>query len=257
MPREPQRRTKETSSPDLRGRVTSVGPTDFVLKQFDGTSEIVNTTTTTTYTEPGSAVAPTGVVDGEHVVATLDVRASSPTATSVTVEPERVGGRVSNVSGSTLTVTTRDGTDSVIVTADTKYLEKDATPTGVTAGEIITAFGLPDPSTPGALDAQIISIFSPPPAQPVTPAPVPQPPAPQPQPQPQPQPVAASQPQAVAPASPPSHSGWTPGQPATPHPDDGQGPVGWGRSTPSQGSPVPHGSANGHGLSGGSGFGGR
>ena len=165
-----------TSTPDLRGRVASVGSGGFVLKKFDGTTETVDTTPTTTYSEPGSSVAPAGVTDGENVAVTLDPTVSSPTVTSVMVELERVGGRVTNVSGSTLTVATRHGSETVDVSPDTRYLEKGASPTGVGTGELITALGLPDPSTPAALDAQVVVIFSPPHLQTV-----PTPPRPQPQ----------------------------------------------------------------------------
>ncbi len=99
-----------TSAPDLRGRVTSVASGDFVLQKHDGSTETVDTTPSTTYSEPGSSVAPSGVLDGESVAVTLDPTASSPTATNVGVFPERVSGRVTNVSGSTLTVTNRHGT---------------------------------------------------------------------------------------------------------------------------------------------------
>ena len=92
------------SSPDLRGRVTSVASGDFVLQKYDGTTETVDTTDATTYSEPGSSIAPPGVYDGENVAVTLDPTASSPTATNVVVFPEKVGGRVTNVAGSTVTL---------------------------------------------------------------------------------------------------------------------------------------------------------
>lgn len=84
---------------DLHGRVASVGSGDVVLKRFDGTSETITTTSATSYSEPGSFVAPTGVLDGGNVAVTLDPTASSPTASNVTVVPARVGGRVTNVAG--------------------------------------------------------------------------------------------------------------------------------------------------------------
>ena len=121
---------ERTSSPDLRGRVTSVASGDFVIQKYDGTTQTVDTTGATTYSEPGSSVAPPGVYDGENVAVTLDPTASSPTATNVVVFPEKVSGRVTNVAGSTVTLTNRRGTDTVIVSPSTKYYEKGATPTG-------------------------------------------------------------------------------------------------------------------------------
>jgi hypothetical protein len=242
---------ERTSSPDLRGRVTSVASGDFVLQKYDGTTETVDTTDATTYSEPGSSIAPPGVYDGENVAVTLDPTASSPTATNVVVFPEHLGGRVTKVAGPTVTLTNQRGTHTVIVSPSTKYYEKGASPTAVSNGELVTVYGLPDAGTPGELDAQVIAIFGP-----GTP---PQPPA-QPQPQ-QPQlqqtrPTAAAVTQGagvgtpeVQPAVPqtPTHGapggGWSaPSGPAVPHEPAG--------------TPVPLG---GHSLGGlgGQGFGHR
>ena len=142
-----------------------------MLQKYDGTTETVDTTDATTYSEPGSSIAPPGVYDGENVAVTLDPTASSPTATNVVVFPEKLGGRVTNVAGSTVTLTNKRGTDTVIVSPSTKYYEKGASPTAVSNGEVVTVFGLPDAGTPGELDAQVVAIFSPAtPPQPQQPA---------------------------------------------------------------------------------------
>ena len=236
-----------TSSPDLRGRVTSVASSEFVLQKYDGSTETVDTTPSTTYSEPGSSVAPPGVLDGKNVAVTLDPTASSPTATNVVVFPERVSGRVANVSGSTLTVTNRRGTDTVLVSPSTKYYEKGTTPTGVSQGELVSAFGVPDSSTRGELDAQVVAIFGPQPPTPVT------------QQQPQP-PTPVTHPQPVAPTSgagaPAPHFGTPTVQPGDPE-SGGQTPMGWNRPTPNGGTSS-HGSWGGHGGPGGQGgFGGH
>ena len=175
---------EKTSSPDLRGRATSVASGDFVLQKYDGTTETVDTTDATTYSEPGSSIAPPGVYDGENVAVTLDPTASSPTATNVVVFPERLAGRVTNVAGSTVILSNTRGTDTVIVSPSTKYYQKGADPTAVSSGDVVTVFGLSDPGIPGELDAQVVAIFSP--AAP--PQPQPQPPRPQSQQPQQPQP---------------------------------------------------------------------
>lgn len=225
------------SSPDLRGRVASVASGDFVLQKYDGSTETVDTTDATTYSEPGNSVAPPGVYDGENVAVTLDPTTSSPTATNVLVFPERVGGRVSNVTGSTVTLTTKRGTDTVIVSPSTKYYQKGANPTGVSAGEGVSVFGLPDSSTPGELDAQVVAIFSPP----ATPAPQPQPPTPQPQ-QPTPSPQTTQPQPTTAAVTQWPHAGTPAVQPAAPH-----SPGGW--SAPS-GLPATHGAWGGPGAQG-------
>jgi hypothetical protein len=242
------------SAPDLRGRVTSVASGDFVIQRYDGTTETVDTTDATTYSEPGSSIAPPGVYNGENVAVTLDPTASSPTATSVLVFPERVSGRVANVAGSTVALANKRGTDTVIVSSSTQYYQKDATPTAVSDGEIVTVFGLPDASTPSELDAQVVAIFSPA-AQPQPPQP-PQPPTQQPEPTP-PATAAVTQgaqpgkpePQPTAPKAPPAGGGWSApsGQPA-PH-GNWSGPG-------APGGPVPRGGGSPGGY-GGQGFGHR
>ena len=94
--------------------------------------------------------------------------------------PKGSVGHVANVAGSTVTVTNRTGTDTVLVSLSTKYFQKGATPTGVSQGELVSAFGLPDSATPGGIGAQVVAIFRPPPPQPQpqTPAPTTQPPSP-------------------------------------------------------------------------------
>jgi hypothetical protein len=238
-----------TSSPDLRGRVTSVASGDFVVQKYDGTTDTVDTTDATTYSEPGSSIAPPGVYNGENVAVTLDPTASSPTATSVVVFPERVSGRVANIAGSTVTLSNKRGTDAVIVSSSTKYYQKGATPTAVSDGENVTVFGLPDASTPSELDAQVVAIFSP-----ATP--------PQPQPQ-QTQPIQPTPPttatvtrgtqpgsaesQPTAPKAPAAGGGWSaPSGPSAPHGNGG------GPGTP--GGPGPRGGGSPGGF-GGQGFG--
>lgn len=225
---------ERTSSPDLQGRVTSVASGDFVLQKHDGTTETVDTTDATTYSEPGTAVAPEGLQDGEHVAVELDSTASSPTATNVIVFPERISGRVSNVAGSTVTLANKRGTDTVLVSSSTKYYEKGVTATSVSNGELVSVFGLPDPGTPGELDAQVVAIFSP------APPPAPRPAATTPSvPQPHPQPVRA-------PVSPGPHVGDPQGQPVAPPSGRAPGAPGWGQ-------PTPNGASFGHGPSGGPG----
>ena len=208
-----------TFSPDLRGRVTSVASGDFVIQKYDGTTETVDTTNGTTYGEPGTSVALPGVQDGENVAITLDPSASSPTATNVVVFPERVSGRVSNVAGSTVTLSNRRGTDTVLVSPSTKYYEKGTSPTGVSDGQLVTAFGLPDATTPGELDAQVVAIFGP---------------APQPAPQPVPTPAPATTPATTA-VTPGPQPGGPQVQPPAPQTPRAPSTTSWNRSTPGGG----------------------
>jgi hypothetical protein len=219
-----------TSSPDLRGRVTSVASGDFVIQKYDGTTDTVETTDATTYSEPESSIAPPGVYDGENAAVTLDPTASSPTATNVVVFPERVSGRVTNSAGSTVTLTTKRATDTVIVSSSTKYFQKGATPSAVSDGEDVTVFGLPDAATPGELDAQVVAIFSP-----ATP--------------PQPQ---QTQPQQTQPTQPTTAAATQGAQPGTPwaQPTTSKAPPTGGDWSAPSGQPAPHGHWGGPGTPG-------
>jgi hypothetical protein len=162
----------DSSNPSLHGRVESVGSGEFVVKTFHGGTVTVDTTGTTAYSELGNSAPLPGVVDGEWVAISLDPLAQAPTATSVTVFPESVGGKVTGVSGSNVTLASRQGARTVLLTPSTTFVQKDAAPTGVSVGELVVAAGLPDPSTPTTLDAQRVFI--------VTPHTAPNPPQPQP-----------------------------------------------------------------------------
>jgi hypothetical protein len=226
-----------SSSPDLRGRVTSVASGAFVIQKYDGTTETVDTTDGTTYAEPGGSVALPGVVSAENVAASLDPSASSPTATNVVVFPERVSGHVTNVAGSTITLSNRRGTHTVLVSSDTKYDEKGTSPTGVSDGEHVIAFGLPDTTTQGALDAQVVAIFGP---------------TPQPHPQPTPPPTPAAT--TVTPGPQP---GGPQDQPAPPRAPSTPSTTSWNHPAPSgaaftHGSPGGPGNPDGPGSRGGS-----
>lgn len=165
-----------SSSSSLDGRVVSVGSGNFVLQTERGNSVTVDTTGSTAYTELGNPAALSGVLDGEWVTISLDPSAQTPTATAVTVFPESVRGQVTGVSGSDVTLASRHGTETVMLAPSTAYVQKGATPTGVSTGEFVVASGLPDPGTPSVLDAQRVFIAAPTNPTPDQPQPQPQPP---------------------------------------------------------------------------------
>jgi hypothetical protein len=147
-----------TGDPGLQGRVISVGSGDFVLEAAQGHIQTVETSATTTYSELGNSASLPGVLDGERVAVSLDPSAPSPTALSVTVLPKSASGKVTGVPGSIVTVATRRGSRTLVLSPTTTYTEKDATPSGVSDGEFVVASGLPDPNTPSAIDAQKVFI---------------------------------------------------------------------------------------------------
>lgn len=146
----------------VEGKVTAVGTNTFTLTNVKGT-ETIDTTTATAFHELGSPVNPTGVADGQHVVVALNPTDSTPTAVSVTILLDRVSGKVTSVSGSTITLAAFGGTREVVVSPSTAYYSGKTTVTGVTDGEWVTAFGTRDTSTtPPELDALFVDVFTPP-----------------------------------------------------------------------------------------------
>jgi hypothetical protein len=151
-----------TGGQGVQGRVASVGAGEFVLQSGPGHTQTVDTTPSTAYAELGNSTALPGVLDGEWVAVNLDPSNTSPTATSVTVFPDSASGKVTDVTGSTITLASPwGGSRSLVVSPSTTYSEKDATPSEVSDGEVVSATGLPDPTTPDAIDAQSVSIVSP------------------------------------------------------------------------------------------------
>jgi uncharacterized membrane protein YgcG len=144
------------------GKVTAVGANSFTITNAKGT-ETIDTTTATAFHELGSPVNPTGVADGQDVVVALSQDDTTPTAVSVTILLNRVSGKVTSVSGSTITLAAPGGSREVIVSPSTAYYSGKTTVSGVTDGEWVTAFGTRDSSTtPPELDALFVDVFTPP-----------------------------------------------------------------------------------------------
>jgi hypothetical protein len=150
-----------TGGPGLQGRVVSVGSGEFVVESGPGDTQTIDTTASTTYTEVGNSTPLPGVLNGEWVARNLDPSSASPSATSVIVFPESAGGTVTGASGSTIMLASRWGPRTIVVGPGTSYTEKGVTSIDVSDGEFVVASGLPDQSTPGAIDAQNVSIVSP------------------------------------------------------------------------------------------------
>ena len=145
----------------VRGTISAVAADSFTISLMNGTSESIATTTATVLAEVGTPTAPTGLGVGERVGVQLDPTDATPTATKVTILLDRIGGQVSAVSGSTITVSGHRGTTrQVIVSSNTQYFEGSTTVTGVTVGEYISAFGAADAVTPTSVDALFVDIGS-------------------------------------------------------------------------------------------------
>jgi uncharacterized membrane protein YgcG len=159
----------------VRGTVTSVGTGSFTITTRKGTSKTIATTPTTTFFEPGTPVAPLGVAMGENVVVSLDPTQTTPTAKNVVVLLSRESGRVSSVSGTTITLSGpwKGMTRQVMTSSGTKYFNGKTAVSGVTADEFVTAFGTRDATDPSELNALFVDIANlpvvPPPGPPMRP----------------------------------------------------------------------------------------
>jgi hypothetical protein len=145
----------------VRGTVTTVGTGSITITTHKGTTETIDTTTTT-YAETGTLVAPTGVTDGQDVLVRLDPADATPTAVEITVILDRVSGKVTAFTGTSITLAGHWGTtrDVSVSSPGTTYYDGQTTATGVTVGEYVIAFGTWDTTTPTQLDALFVDIGS-------------------------------------------------------------------------------------------------
>ena len=145
----------------VRGTVTTVGTGSITITTHKGTTETIDTTTTT-YAETGTLVAPTGVTDGQDVLVRLDPADATPTAVEVTVILDRLSGKVTAFTSTSITLAGPRGTtrDVEVSSPGTTYYDGKTTATGVTVGEFVIAFGTWDTTTPTQLDALFVDIGS-------------------------------------------------------------------------------------------------
>ncbi|MGA2306626.1 MAG: hypothetical protein ABSH29_20940 [Acidimicrobiales bacterium] len=146
----------------VRGTVSALGTGSFTITTHNGTTEMIDTTMNTTYAETGTLVAPTGVVQGQDVAVRLDPADATPTAVEVTVILDRVSGKVTGFTSTSITLSGPRGTtrDVEVSSPGTTYYDGKTTATGVTVGEFVIAFGTWDTTTPSQLDALFVDIGS-------------------------------------------------------------------------------------------------
>ena len=109
--------------PKVAGLVTDVGSSSLTLAPPDGAKIVVKVTASTTYRVGKDKVEKSAVTAGMQAVATGTKAADgSLTATSITARASSLAGTVAAVSGSTITVTQRDGAKVTLkVTSTTTY----------------------------------------------------------------------------------------------------------------------------------------
>jgi hypothetical protein len=144
------------------GLVTAASLTSVTVTDYKGTSSTFSISGTATYAEGKTTVLPAALVVGEDAL--IKALPSAPTtAISIGISLPRVFGKVTSVSGLTITVEGLKGVSDAIVTSGTTTITKDGATSGlsfISAGEFVSAAGLiVIGATPTTLDASSVSIF--------------------------------------------------------------------------------------------------
>lgn len=138
----------EIVQPHVLGKVVSANGSELVVSQQDGLNVTVNTSAQTTYDEVGQPASASDVQVGTVVFVTgsLSSNHDQIDASSVKILLPSVSGRVVGVSGTTISVTTFDGTAETLTTdSSTVFRDESGTTTiaSVTKGDLVRASGEP------------------------------------------------------------------------------------------------------------------
>lgn len=166
--------------PHLRGEVTAVGDTSLTIKLHDGSTRVITLTAETTYRLGRNDATKADLTLGADVAVEGTAGAGDAfTASSVRVRLPHLGGVVSAISGSTITITRggREGAVAVTIHVGSSTDYTVPSPTGPVAGALkdvavgmrISAEGtLRDD---GSLDASSVDVHPPKPGHGAPPAP--------------------------------------------------------------------------------------
>jgi len=147
-------------SPSVAGTVVSASGSAITVQDQQGFWHTINVSGTTSYELGGQSASASAVTTGERVMAVGAVGAdhTSLDATDVQVVLPSITGRVTAISGSTITLTTRSGTATVTTTASTVYRTKSGSgaASDVKVGAAIVAEGEESSST--AITATSITV---------------------------------------------------------------------------------------------------
>ncbi len=130
------------------GKVISTSGSQLVVTQQDGLNVTVNTSASTTYAEAGQSVPATDVGVGTVVFVTGTVSSdhNQVDATTIEIVLPTVAGRVTDVAGTTITITGFDGTVETVTTdSATVFRNQNGTTTiaSVAKGDLLQASGRP------------------------------------------------------------------------------------------------------------------
>ncbi len=155
--------------PGYRGQVTAVSGSTITITDPRGTHTIHVSSATTYTTDGGAASSLSAVVKGSEIEAIGTKNSDgSLNAEAVEIETPRVGGKVSAVSGTTITVTDPRGTETIHVSASTRYdtvtmgangpVTTASSLSAVKAGVYVMAEGTRN--SDGSLNAQTVYIMT-------------------------------------------------------------------------------------------------
>lgn len=150
------------SSSDVSGVVNTASSTSITITERSGTTATFTIGSTTTITEGSTTVTAGALAANEHVVIVPSTTTAGQAA-SIKIRLSHLEGKVSSVSGNTITITGRDGlTESVVVGTTTTYTKGGATASlaDVVTGVKIDATGVVNP-TATALNALTVKISAP------------------------------------------------------------------------------------------------
>jgi hypothetical protein len=144
------------------GDVTALTSSAITVLNREGTSTTYAITSTTTVTKDRSSSTLAALAVGENVHITVS-STDATSATAIDIVPANIAGKVTAVSGDTITITGPDGkTGTIEVTSSTTFAKSGVTATlsDVTVGSFVFAEGTFG-ATPTTIDATSVGIGQP------------------------------------------------------------------------------------------------
>ena len=161
--------------PHLGGQVTAISGSTITVRDRDGGTATIHTSSSTTVQRAGQSSSLSAIAVGAQINAEGTKNSDgSLNAEAITIILPRAGGQVKSVSGSTITVTDPRGasTTTINVTASTKYVtvtfgsngptQSASSLSAVKAGVFIHAEGTKN--SDGSLTAEVVTIMPTPPS---------------------------------------------------------------------------------------------
>jgi len=138
----------EIVQPHVSGKVVKVDGSELVVSEEDGLNVTVNTSSSTSYGEAGQSASSSAVQVGTvvSVTGTLSPDHEQIDATTIEIVLPSVAGRVTAVSGTTITITSFDGTAETLTTDSSTVFRNSSGKTSIASvakGDLVEASGAP------------------------------------------------------------------------------------------------------------------